>query len=41
MERAYRQHGTCLYSIKFDPLLKKIEADPRYKAFLRKMKLPE
>ena len=30
-----------LYFIKVDPLLKNLEADPRYKAFLRKMNLPE
>jgi hypothetical protein len=27
--------------IKGDPLLKNLEPDPRYKTFLRKMKLPE
>jgi hypothetical protein len=28
-------------SEKNDPFVKKLEADPRYKAFLRKMNLPE
>lgn len=27
--------------IKGDPLLKNLEGDPRYKAFLRKLNLPE
>jgi hypothetical protein len=30
-----------LYTIKGDPLLKNLEGDSRYKAFLRKMNLPE
>jgi TolB-like protein/Tfp pilus assembly protein PilF len=41
IDRAYGQHDAGLYLIKVDPLLRKIEADPRYKAFLRKMNLPE
>jgi TolB-like protein len=41
LERAYAQKDIFLWSIKGDPLLKNIEADPRYKLFLRKMKLPE
>ena len=41
VDRAYRQRDAGLYLIKLDPLLKNIEADPRYKAFLRKMNLPE
>lgn len=41
IERAYRQRDPGLYLIKVDPLLKKIEADPRYKTFLRKMNLPD
>jgi hypothetical protein len=28
-------------STKLDPLLKNLRVDPRYKAFLQKMKLPE
>ena len=41
LERAYAQKAPYLWEIKPDPLLKNIEADPRYKAFLRKMNLPE
>jgi TolB-like protein len=33
--------GEDLYLIKGDPLLKNLEGDARYKAFLRKMNLPE
>lgn len=40
-ERAYRQRDARLYLIKVDPLLKSIEPDSRYKAFLREMNLPE
>jgi hypothetical protein len=41
LERAYRQHDDGLSLVKNDPLLKNIKHDPRYKDFLRKMKLPE
>ena len=41
LERAYAQHDEDLFFIKGDPLLKSLEGDPRYKAFLRKMNLPE
>jgi serine/threonine protein kinase/TolB-like protein len=41
LDRAYRQHDPALNFVKGDPLLKNLESDPRYKAFLRKMKLPE
>jgi tetratricopeptide (TPR) repeat protein len=42
LERAYAQKdSTGLSIIKGDPAFKKIEGDPRYKAFLRKMNLPE
>jgi len=41
LERAYKFRDEDLYSIKDDPLLKNLESDPRYKAFLRKMNLPE
>ncbi len=40
LERAYNQRDGGLPSIKGDPLLRKIEKDPRYAAFLKKMKLP-
>jgi TolB-like protein len=42
LERAYRQKDTGLPYIKEYPiLLKNIEGDPRFKAFLRKMHLPD
>jgi serine/threonine protein kinase/tetratricopeptide (TPR) repeat protein len=41
LERAYRQHDDGLSFVKDNPLLKNIKHDPRYKDFLRKMKLSE
>ena len=41
LERAYAQKDVELYWIKGDRLLKSLEGDPRYKAFLRRMNLPE
>jgi TolB-like protein/Flp pilus assembly protein TadD len=41
LERAYDQKDVSLYGIKASPLLSNLRGDPRYKAFLRKMKLPE
>jgi tetratricopeptide (TPR) repeat protein len=41
LDRAYAQHDEELYLIKGDPQLRSLESDPRYKAFLRKLKLPE
>lgn len=41
LDRAYAQKDSALYRVKGDPLLKNLEPDPRFKAFLRKMKLPE
>jgi hypothetical protein len=38
---AYQQHEAALESINQDPLLKSLEGDPRWKASLLKMKLPE
>jgi eukaryotic-like serine/threonine-protein kinase len=40
LERAYTQRDGGLSQMKGDPLLKSIERDPRYPAFLRKMRLP-
>jgi eukaryotic-like serine/threonine-protein kinase len=40
LERAYVQRDSGLSLIKDDPLLKNLEQDPRYAAFLRKMGLP-
>ncbi len=41
LEKAYQTHDPFLWYIKGDPTLKHLEADPRYKAFLRKMNLPD
>jgi TolB-like protein len=41
LDKAYAQKDIGLWQIKGDPLLKNLESDPRYKAFLRKMNLPE
>ena len=41
LERAYVQKDASLFSVKFDFPLKNLENDPRYKAFLKKMNLPE
>ena len=39
LERAYIQHDGALVFIKGDPLLASLEHDPRYAAFLKKMRL--
>jgi hypothetical protein len=41
LDRAYNQRDSGLYLIKADPFFGKLKGDPRYKAFLRKMNLPE
>ncbi len=41
LERAYAQKDPSLNAIKSSWLLKNLVADPRYKAFLKKMNLPE
>jgi TolB-like protein/tetratricopeptide (TPR) repeat protein len=41
LERAYTQRDGGLESLKYDPFIGSLRNDPRYKAFLRKMKLPE
>ena len=41
LERAYDQRDGGLTDIKGDRLMRGIVGDPRYKAFLRKLKLPE
>jgi TolB-like protein len=41
LERAYGQRDFALVIMNRDPLLKNLRADQRYKAFLRKMNLPE
>ena len=41
LERAYRDRDVGTVSIRSDPLLRSLRQDPRYTAFLRKMKLLE
>jgi TolB-like protein/Flp pilus assembly protein TadD len=41
LDRAYAQKDSYLYSIKGEPSMVTLEGDPRYKAFLKKMNLPE
>jgi TolB-like protein/predicted Zn-dependent protease len=41
LERAYRQKDATLTEIVGEHLFKNLASDPRYKAFLRKMNLPE
>ena len=40
LEKAYTSRDGGLSEIKGDPFMKNIESDPRYKPFLKKMKLP-
>ncbi len=40
LERAYAQRDAGLTDVKGDPLLKNLGRDPRYAAFLKKMRLP-
>jgi TolB-like protein/Flp pilus assembly protein TadD len=41
LDLAYERHDLDMTLMKGDPDLKVLEGDPRYKAFLKKMKLPE
>jgi TolB-like protein len=41
LERAYEQRDPNLFFIKWNPFLKTLESDSRYKAFLKKLKLPD
>jgi hypothetical protein len=41
LERAYGQKDSSLFQIVGEPLFERLADDPRYKAFLRKMNLPE
>ena len=41
LERAYVQKDAVLKWVARDPTLAKLALDPRYKAFLKKMNLPE
>jgi serine/threonine protein kinase len=40
LERAYKQRDGGLSQMKGDPLLRSLHSDPRWHAFLKKMKLP-
>jgi hypothetical protein len=39
--RAFRQHDSGMSWLKVDPLLRNLHHDPRYKALLLKIKMPE
>jgi len=41
LERAYRQRDGGLFQLKTDPLLRTLRSDPRYKAMLKELNLPE
>jgi TolB-like protein/Tfp pilus assembly protein PilF/predicted Ser/Thr protein kinase len=41
LERSFQGHESDLVSIKYDPILNPLHGDPRFKALLRKMNLPE
>jgi TolB-like protein len=41
LERAYRQHDGGMGQLKIEPMLRSLRRDPRYKALLREMNLPE
>jgi hypothetical protein len=41
LERAFKQKDVSLSQIKSAPLLNSLKGDPRYKAYLKKMNLPE
>jgi tetratricopeptide (TPR) repeat protein len=41
LDRAYAQKDPALFLVKGDPWLENLEDDPRFKAFLRKINLPE
>jgi tetratricopeptide (TPR) repeat protein len=38
-EKAYETHDPFLWYIKGDPIVRRLEGDPRYRAFLRNMNL--
>jgi TolB-like protein/DNA-binding winged helix-turn-helix (wHTH) protein/lipoprotein NlpI len=40
LDRAYAQHDTGLAATRFEPLLNNLHSDPRYIAFLKKLRLP-
>jgi adenylate cyclase len=40
-DRAYRQHDYDLITIKLDPLLKNVQADPRFRTLVQNLTLPD
>ena len=40
LERAYKERDSALTEVKGDPLLRNLEGDPRYAAWLKKLRLP-
>jgi hypothetical protein len=40
LDRAYGQHDSGLIKTKVDPLLKRLDSDPRYTVFLKKLNFP-
>jgi TolB-like protein/tetratricopeptide (TPR) repeat protein len=41
LERSYRQHDSTPIFLRHDPMLKSLSGNPAYRAYLRKMNLPE
>jgi hypothetical protein len=41
LDRAYSQKDAVLYRLKFSPEFDRVHDDPRYKALLKKLNLPE
>jgi TolB-like protein/DNA-binding winged helix-turn-helix (wHTH) protein/tetratricopeptide (TPR) repeat protein len=41
LERAERQYDAGLAQLKFDPMMQKLRADPRYKVWLKRLKLDD
>jgi hypothetical protein len=41
LDRAYAQQDTQLPTLTFDPLVAGLRGDPRYKAMVKKLNLPE
>jgi serine/threonine-protein kinase len=41
LERAYRQHDAGVTFVVYDQFLNSLRRDPRYKALMHKLKLPE
>jgi Flp pilus assembly protein TadD len=41
LERAYKQRDSSMVFLEIDPLLRNLHGNPRYRALMRKMNLPE